>query len=206
MNLINHTWIYRKTIPKRICNLIIQEGLNKPFQTAETGFSIKKKTSPLVNKKNLCKKIRNSNVNFFDNTPWIHNLINPYIIDANKNAGWNFNILKPETFQFTKYGINQHYHWHQDSFKNAYSSEHINAGLIRKLSVSLVLSDKNEYQGGDLNFAYQTEYNEIRNIKLNNLEIGTMVVFPSFLWHKVDKVKQGTRYSLVSWYLGEPLK
>ena len=93
-----------------------------------------------------------------------------------------------------------------DSFKNAYSSEHINAGLIRKLSVSLVLSDKNEYQGGDLNFAYQTEYNEIRNIKLNNLEIGTMVVFPSFLWHRVKPVTKGIRYSLVIWNCGYPFR
>ena len=33
---------------------------------------------------------------------------------------------------------------------------------------------------------------------------GTIVVFPSFVWHKVTPVKKGTRYSLVSWHLGHP--
>ena len=35
---------------------------------------------------------------------------------------------------------------------------------------------------------------------------GTMIFFPSFLMHRVTPVKQGTRYSLVSWFLGPPFK
>jgi len=29
-------------------------------------------------------------------------------------------------------------------------------------------------------------------------------VFPSFMWHRVNKVTKGVRYSLVSWILGYP--
>ena len=43
MNLLHHTWLYKKAIPKRICDLIIKEGLENNLQTAETGFSINKK-------------------------------------------------------------------------------------------------------------------------------------------------------------------
>ena len=35
---------------------------------------------------------------------------------------------------------------------------------------------------------------------------GSIVVFPSFLWHRVKPVTKGTRYSLVLWHLGYPFK
>jgi PKHD-type hydroxylase len=37
-------------------------------------------------------------------------------------------------------------------------------------------------------------------------EKGSIVIFPSFLYHAVEPVKQGTRYSLVIWFLGKPWK
>ena len=33
---------------------------------------------------------------------------------------------------------------------------------------------------------------------------GSIVVFPSFVWHRVKPVTSGTRYSLVIWNLGYP--
>ena len=35
---------------------------------------------------------------------------------------------------------------------------------------------------------------------------GSIIVFPSFLYHRVKPVKQGTRYSLVAWSNGFPYK
>ena len=35
---------------------------------------------------------------------------------------------------------------------------------------------------------------------------GSIVVFPSFVWHRVQPVTKGTRYSLVIWNLGYPFK
>ena len=35
---------------------------------------------------------------------------------------------------------------------------------------------------------------------------GSLVVFPSHVWHRVCPVKKGSRYSLVIWNLGWPLK
>ena len=40
----------------------------------------------------------------------------------------------------------------------------------------------------------------------HTLEVGTVVVFPSFVWHKVEPIIKGTRFSLVGWYLGERFK
>ena len=35
---------------------------------------------------------------------------------------------------------------------------------------------------------------------------GSIIVFPSFVWHRVKPVTKGTRYSLVMWNLGYPFK
>jgi PKHD-type hydroxylase len=38
------------------------------------------------------------------------------------------------------------------------------------------------------------------------LSKGSIIVFPSFVWHRVKPVTKGTRYSLVMWNLGYPFK
>ena len=35
---------------------------------------------------------------------------------------------------------------------------------------------------------------------------GSIVVFPSFVWHRVKPITKGSRYSLVVWNLGDPFK
>ena len=35
---------------------------------------------------------------------------------------------------------------------------------------------------------------------------GSIVVFPSHVWHRVKPVTSGTRYSLVVWSIGDPFK
>ena len=33
---------------------------------------------------------------------------------------------------------------------------------------------------------------------------GSIIVFPSFMWHRVTPVTSGLRYSLVNWNCGDP--
>jgi PKHD-type hydroxylase len=47
------------------------------------------------------------------------------------------------------------------------------------------------------------ERNEIRECK-EILPKGSVVVFPSFVWHRVKPVTKGKRYSLVMWSAGKP--
>ena len=35
---------------------------------------------------------------------------------------------------------------------------------------------------------------------------GSIVIFPSYLWHRVTPVTKGVRYSLVIWNLGYPFR
>ena len=107
----------------------------------------------------------------------------------------------------TLYNKNQFYDWHQDSFPNPYSHDHKNLNLrgkTRKLSMTLQLSDSKEYTGGELEFSLLTPKNKQYIETVKNTKKGTLIVFPSFVWHRVRPVKKGTRYSLVNWSCGLP--
>ena len=78
--------------------------------------------------------------------------------------------------------------------------------LIRKLSVIVSLTDENKYVGGDLEFDLRNFSDKSDNI-ITCKEIkpqGSIVVFPSHVWHRVKPVTKGTRQSLVMWNDGKP--
>jgi len=155
------------------------------------------------------KKKRDSNIVWLSER-WIYREIHPYIHIANKNAGWNFEWDFSEACQFTKYKINQHYDWHCDSWEEPYNNpKNLNThGKIRKLSVTCCLSDPKDYKGGELEFSFRNNLEDTSATKecKEILPIGSIVVFPSFIWHKVKPVTEGTRYSLVIWNLGKPYR
>ena len=110
--------------------------------------------------------------------------------------------------QFTKYNKGQYYDWHCDSWERAYDKPGTPShGKTRKLSVTLSLSDEKDYKGGELEFDFRNmDPDKKRNTGICK-EIrpkGSLVVFPSFVWHRVRPVKKGSRYSLVIWSLGRP--
>lgn len=75
-------------------------------------------------------------------------------------------------------------------------------GMVRKISMTVSLSDGNDFEGGNFHINYGD-----KDIRINNVrEQGSIVVFPSFLRHKVEPVTKGTRYSLVMWALGKPFQ
>ena len=160
-----------------------------------------------LNKRDLfdLKRKRNSNIVWL-NENWIYKEIQPYIHKANIEANWNFNWDWTESMQFTKYKLNQYYDWHCDSWDKPYDKPNDPShGKIRKLSGS-------EYTGGELEFDFRNydphkrdESQHLRKAK-EILPKGSIIVFPSFVWHRVKPVTSGTRYSLVCWNLGGPFK
>ena len=142
---------------------------------------------------------------------WIYKEIIPYVNEANKIGKWNFNWDYSESCQFTKYGPGQYYGWHCDSYNEPYNHpNNINShGKIRKLSVTCSLSDPSEYVGGELEFNFN---DPLKNKKMNIkkcteiLPKGSLVVFPSFVWHRVRPIQSGVRHSIVIWNLGYPFK
>lgn len=210
MNLQNYYWAFKSAIPPRLCDHIIQHGLSKSESMAMTGaYGDNKKLSN--EEVTDLKRKRDSNITWLDEQ-WIYKELHPFIEKANINAGWNFNWDFSEQCQFTKYKLNQYYDWHCDSWDRPYGKEGPTKGKIRKLSMTCQLTDGSEYDGGELEFDFRQYEPHMRDESMHLKQVkeilpkGSIVVFPSFLWHRVKPVTKGVRYSLVMWSLGYPFK
>jgi PKHD-type hydroxylase len=209
MNLTNYYWHFKSAIPPKICDDIIKYGLSQAETMARTGgYGNKELTKDQI--KNIQRK-RKSDLVWLNDT-WIYKELHPYIHEANKAAGWNFEWDRSESCQFTKYKLNQFYDWHCDSWDKVYKKEGPDNGKIRKLSMTCQLTDGSEYEGGELEFDFRNydphmreESKHLKQAK-EILSKGSIIVFPSFVWHRVKPVTKGTRYSLVMWNLGYPFK
>ena len=209
MNLTNYYWYFQSAVPSRICDDIVKYGQQLQDQMAVTGGYGNRK----LNKKEIkdLKTKRDSNIVWMSDR-WIYKEIQPYVHQANQNAGWNFEWDFSESCQFTKYRKGQYYDWHCDSWDKPYIRETVNDpshGKIRKLSVTVTLSDPKDYSGGELEFDFRNldPAKPKKPIKCKEiLPKGSLGVFPSFVWHRVCPVKKGERNSLVIWNLGWPFK
>ena len=183
---------YKKVIPLATCKKILKAGRKK----------IIKKGTTLDKKVNL----RDCKVSWI-NDKWIYDIINPFIHKANKESGWNFDWDWNETSQFTIYEKGHYYGWHNDQTPTPmkHPDKNIN-GKIRKLSLTLQLTDKTKYEGGDFQFKWiQNDKKDLLNIiTLDDAkEVGTIIIFPSFVWHQVLPIIKGKRESLVNWSIGK---
>tara|TARA_S200000501_G_C20837704_1_gene750148 strand:+ start:1331 stop:1951 length:621 start_codon:yes stop_codon:yes gene_type:complete len=204
MNLENYFYVFSGGLPSRLCDDLITYGEQKTQEIAMTGNQLQ---AP-KNKQDFAKlyKTRNSSVCWLEE-PWIYNAIMPFVKEANQQAGWNFEYSISESCQWTKYAETQHYTWHVDQFKKPIDRPGTPFyGLIRKLSVTVSLAEGDTYEGGDLEFDLRNNGDSTPNIikSLDARKKGSIIVFPSFLWHRVAPVTKGTRYSLVIWSLGKP--
>ena len=155
---------------------------------------------------------RRTDVAWLRNEKWIHDLMWSHMETANKEAGWNFDITSAENTQLGRYGRNHHFGWHVDGWSDGLSAFNqpdakIRHGLIRKISMSLILND--DYEGGDFQFKTLP-----RNIFAKECEIitpdvsaGTVICFPAFQNHRVQPViSESPRYSAVGFFMGPPFK
>jgi PKHD-type hydroxylase len=207
-----------------------QEKQSKPNSKPINEKSIKSIVDQKENIENYY--VRDSQIAWL-NDDRIFNGLLPYVNSANTNAGWNYEILKAEDVQFTVYNSpGGFYGWHQDSgsdiffsrkqyiegisppktnddkLPDGYTKNNSDVGLIRKISVTVNLSTEGSYEGGNLKFDWgnharvNNQYHECVEIRPQ----GSIIVFPSHLYHCVTPVTKGTRYSLVMWCLGRPFK
>ena len=141
------------------------------------------------------KSYRSSRINWIEKNDAsydIYKKLVTFVKDANKNM-WNFRLNSfTEDLQYSEYSseTNGHYDWHLDIGENQSST--------RKLSISIQLSDPEDYEGGELQFLTG------RNIRIAPKSKGTMILFPSYMLHRITPVTKGVRKSLVYWVHGEP--
>lgn len=131
---------------------------------------------------------RRSRVAWLTGNEKITQALIPYAQEAANVMGIDINSACE--IQFTEYLASEggKYDWHHDVDWNS------NALFDRKLSVTVQLSDPSDYDGGDFQFA------EVENP--DGKAIGSVLVFPSYLQHRVFPVTRGTRRSLVAWFSG----
>jgi len=214
MNLSNYYYYFQSALTPRMCDEIIEYGRRHKPEIAVTGGAEKNETNVKKDgtfKKSALKKLhvkRKSDIVWM-NDAWLYKEIHPYIREANTKAGWNFDWDWSESCQFTIYKKGQYYDWHCDSWDKPYMEEGPTKGKIRKLSVTVSLTDPKEYKGGELEFDFRNlDPDKKPNIRLCTeiLPKGSLVVFPSFVWHRVKPVTKGVRHSLVIWNLGYPFR
>lgn len=164
--------IFEGFIPENACESIIQEGLSHPQIEAGTG------------QENESSRGRSTKVAFIDNAflkSYIHELV---------FANYNHNIIEAEDLQFATYKEGDFYGYHKDADKHN----------KRVLSVSVLLSSPFDYEGGDLIF-HKVPSLDFSDFSPPNFQ-GSVIVFPSNIYHQVTAITKGTRHSLVQWFKG----
>lgn len=169
-------------LTKEECEIIIDYANKKNKQIAGVGDNA------------IDKKTRKNKVVWFGDKDaslaWVYHKIASFVFNENTKH-YKFDLYGlTENLQFTIYDtIDDHYKWHYDS----------GAAQVRKLSLSIQLSDPKDYEGCELEFIEDGDKNALK-------PQGTVILFPSYLAHRVTPLTKGIRYSLVTWVGGPNFK
>ncbi len=139
--------------------------------------------------------LRKSSVVFLEPSEETH-----WLYERIANLGTNLNIQRYgfelqgflQPLQLIQYEKGEFFDWHLD-FGPGEASH-------RKLSVTVQLSDEDAYEGGDLEFKINNRTESAPRRK------GTVIIFPSFILHRVTEVTAGKRNSIVGWISGPPYR
>lgn len=150
-------------------------------------------TDPIVD-----SSIRSCKTMWIPNTHWISGMMFHFVNIANQMM-FDFDLeMWCGDIQYTIYeGSKTYYDWHTDF------SPDFKKDFVRKLSISLMLSSADEYEGGE--FELDMGKGDNKNGKFK-LDVGDLVVFPSNMWHRVNPITSGKRVCLVGWFGGPPFK
>ena len=184
------SWIVETTTPlftPKQCEMIINAGRRQPPQKAQVGMG--KPGGGLDTNK------RTTTISWlpFDEMKEMYNDINIFIQKANLNHFGFGDVQITEQAQFTEYPEGGFYDWHMDC-DVAMTHE----PPVRKISMTLLLSPENQFEGGDLELMAPG--------KRAKLKQGHAVIFASFINHRVAPVTRGVRQSLVMWFGGTPFR
>ena len=118
---------------------------------------------------------------------------------------WNYDLDGCDPIQYTEYNEGGKYDWHVDLEPETRKIGVENKSLMRKLSMTIWLNDPDEYEGGEFDIEVEGPRKDPRYDSLK-LPKGSVVVFPSRMWHRVRPITSGERKSLVVWFRGVPFR
>ena len=193
MNLTEPLWksyIVETTKPiftPQQCQMVIAKGMSLKKEEAKVGMA---KPEGGVDTK---KRITSISWIPFKDMPEMYRDIEATMLKANGNHFGFDGMRLTEVAQFTHYLTGGFYDWHMD---NDVAGKH--QPPVRKISMTLLLSDPATFEGGELEFMSKG--------KTAKLKQGQAIFFASWLQHRVKPVTQGERKSLVMWFGGPPFK
>tara|TARA_R100000656_G_scaffold52010_1_gene41548 strand:+ start:23 stop:631 length:609 start_codon:yes stop_codon:yes gene_type:complete len=202
MNTKYFYYCYEEVIPPHICDALLTLIKNSDRGLGKIGGE------KLEDAQSVDKQIRKSHV-AFDDAWWVYRWTHPFIHRGNKDGEWNYQWDNSELFQLTEYRPGEFYKWHTDMFASPFGKDDplFLRGKIRKLSSVVALNNATEYEGGELEFYKHAMTDKDWHETCKGMKKkGSLIVFPSFIWHRVKPVKKGVRYSLTNWHVGHPFK
>jgi PKHD-type hydroxylase len=179
----------------KVCKYFTEQGV-------ERGTTVGKKdsiTGETIQEPNEKVRISDVKFHFYDptneNTLWIFQRIN-YVVESLNEQFFNYELNGYDAFQYTEYQAHEggKYDFHMDTIMG--KNKPANMPETRKLSVTLVLND--DFEGGEF---YMNNGQE-KDAELIPTGKGRLILFPSFLIHRVAPVTKGVRKSLVVWVNG----
>jgi len=165
------------------CQLIINMGESLKKEQAQVG------TSQPQGKTDTEKRITTISWIPFEKLPEMYKILDNLVQRTNVNHFGFDGIRITELAQYTHYPVGGFYNWHTDN-----DIVGKNEPPVRKISMTLLLSPPNEFEGGDLELMDQG--------KTAKLKQGGAIFFASFIRHRVKPVTRGERKSLVMWFGG----
>lgn len=167
-------------------------------QKLETGVVVSPDGAPAIESER-----RKSDIKFIhpdNNNYWIFDRLQKAIAHLNDRY-YGFDLTGFDSFQYTEYNKEgSKYDFHMDTVMGAQKTSNLYG--TRKLSMIIPLVDRSEYEGGD--FELITGLPE--NAEVVDQIKGRMIVFPSFMLHRVTPIVSGVRKSLVVWCVGPKFK
>jgi PKHD-type hydroxylase len=139
--------------------------------------------------------VRDSKVSWLyptDNINWIFERITDITLSLNKRF-----------FKFDLFGINEGLQFTNYKAPSGKYGKHVDRSInmpVRKLSISIQLTNPEEYEGGELHL-----YDGDKEMLMDKTQ-GTLILFPSYVLHEVMPVTKGERNSLVTWVTGPQFK
>ena len=190
-------YVFPRVVNPYVCDDIVKNCKQNILKKASVGTDNNGRDDP---------DIRKTSIHFIkDKDNKVNELAWHFLREANK-IQFHYDLKYFQAIQFAEYKNGGFYDWHQDDSGVNESDE------IRKLSLSLILSNPDTFEGGELQF-YQggrpmQDMGKItaEQVKNDIKAQGTVIVFDSRDFHRVTPVVDGTRYSIVCWTVGKNFK